>query len=73
MPSLSPRSPAPHPGQDAAESPPPCSSSRYGARCRLPPSPMQAISEGEAENSDGGPQDERSPPQDPRRTLTDQF
>ncbi|KAJ4923762.1 hypothetical protein JOQ06_028017, partial [Pogonophryne albipinna] len=53
--------------------PPPCSSSRYGARCRLPPSPMQAISEGEAENSDGGPQDERSPPQDPRRTLTDQF
>ncbi|XP_063736775.1 actin remodeling regulator NHS [Eleginops maclovinus] len=51
--------------------PPPCSSSRYGARCRLPPSPMQAISEGEAENSDGSPPDERTPGL--RRTLTDHF
>ncbi|XP_068449188.1 actin remodeling regulator NHS [Clinocottus analis] len=40
--------------------PPPASSSRYGARGRLYPAPMQAISEGEAENSDGSPHDERS-------------
>ncbi|XP_056269933.1 actin remodeling regulator NHS [Pseudoliparis swirei] len=42
--------------------PPPANSSRYGARGRLYPAPMQAISEGEAENSDGSPPDERSPP-----------
>ncbi|XP_034387400.1 Nance-Horan syndrome protein [Cyclopterus lumpus] len=41
--------------------PPPANSSRYGARGRLYPAPMQAISEGEAENSDGSPQDDRSP------------
>ncbi|KAL6107601.1 nhs [Pungitius sinensis] len=41
--------------------PPPASSSRYSARGRLYPAPMQAISEGEAENSDGSPHDDRSP------------
>ncbi|XP_068581397.1 actin remodeling regulator NHS isoform X2 [Cebidichthys violaceus] len=41
--------------------PPPANSSRYGARGRLYSVPMQAISEGEAENSDGSPHDDRSP------------
>ncbi|XP_054458821.1 actin remodeling regulator NHS [Anoplopoma fimbria] len=40
--------------------PPPANSSRYGARSRLYSVPMQAISEGEAENSDGSPHDDRS-------------
>ncbi|KAM6938741.1 actin remodeling regulator NHS [Lycodopsis pacificus] len=40
--------------------PPPANSSRYGARGRLYSVPMQAISEGEAENSDGSPHDDRS-------------
>ncbi|KAK9518882.1 hypothetical protein VZT92_021650 [Zoarces viviparus] len=40
--------------------PPPANSSRYSARGRLYPVPMQAISEGEAENSDGSPHDDRS-------------
>lgn len=40
--------------------PPPASSSRYSARGRLYPAPMQAISEGEAENSDGSPHDDHS-------------
>ncbi|KAM8874934.1 LOW QUALITY PROTEIN: actin remodeling regulator NHS [Spinachia spinachia] len=40
--------------------PPPANSSRYSARGRLYPTPMQAISEGEAENSDGSPHDDRS-------------
>ncbi|XP_078514234.1 actin remodeling regulator NHS [Lissotriton helveticus] len=41
--------------------PPIASSSRYSVRCRLYNAPMQAISEGETENSDGSPHDERSP------------
>ncbi|XP_069492918.1 actin remodeling regulator NHS isoform X2 [Ambystoma mexicanum] len=40
--------------------PPVASSSRYSVRCRLYNAPMQAISEGETENSDGSPHDERS-------------
>ncbi|KAK2835904.1 hypothetical protein Q5P01_016388 [Channa striata] len=40
--------------------PPPASSSRYSMRSRLFSSPMQAISEGETENSDGSPHDDRS-------------
>ncbi|XP_061593904.1 actin remodeling regulator NHS isoform X2 [Cololabis saira] len=40
--------------------PPPANSSRYSARSRLFSAPMQAISEGEAENSDGSPHDDRS-------------
>uniref|UniRef100_A0A8D3CKU2 Nance-Horan syndrome a (congenital cataracts and dental anomalies) n=1 Tax=Scophthalmus maximus TaxID=52904 RepID=A0A8D3CKU2_SCOMX len=36
------------------------SSSRYGMRGRLFSAPMQAISEGETENSDGSPHDDRS-------------
>lgn len=39
--------------------PPPASSSRYGMR-RLYSAPMQAISEGETENSDSSPHDDRS-------------
>ncbi|XP_075901395.1 actin remodeling regulator NHS isoform X2 [Nelusetta ayraudi] len=40
--------------------PPPANSSRYGMRSRLYSAPMQAISEGETENSDGSPHDDRS-------------
>ncbi|XP_071992413.1 actin remodeling regulator NHS isoform X3 [Engystomops pustulosus] len=40
--------------------PPVASSSRYSVRCRLYNAPMQAISEGETENSDGSPHDDRS-------------
>ncbi|XP_026200973.1 Nance-Horan syndrome protein isoform X2 [Anabas testudineus] len=40
--------------------PPPASSSRYSMRSRLYSAPMQAISEGETENSDGSPHDDRS-------------
>ncbi|MEJ1281312.1 NHS actin remodeling regulator [Cricetulus griseus] len=40
--------------------PPVASSSRYSVRCRLYNTPMQAISEGETENSDGSPHDDRS-------------
>ncbi|KAG8451737.1 hypothetical protein GDO86_003798 [Hymenochirus boettgeri] len=40
--------------------PPAASSSRYSVRCRLYSAPMQAISEGETENSDGSPHDDRS-------------
>ncbi|KAM9761941.1 LOW QUALITY PROTEIN: actin remodeling regulator NHS [Menidia menidia] len=40
--------------------PPPANSSRYSARSRLYSAPMQAISEGETENSDGSPHDDRS-------------
>ncbi|XP_073521485.1 actin remodeling regulator NHS isoform X2 [Phyllobates terribilis] len=40
--------------------PPAASSSRYSVRCRLYNAPMQAISEGETENSDGSPHDDRS-------------
>ncbi|XP_068124801.1 actin remodeling regulator NHS isoform X2 [Hyperolius riggenbachi] len=40
--------------------PPAANSSRYSVRCRLYNAPMQAISEGETENSDGSPHDDRS-------------
>ncbi|XP_030058156.1 actin remodeling regulator NHS [Microcaecilia unicolor] len=40
--------------------PPAASSSRYSVRSRLYNTPMQAISEGETENSDGSPHDDRS-------------
>lgn len=40
--------------------PPASNSSRYSTRSRLYTTPMQAISEGEAENSDGSPHDDRS-------------
>uniref|UniRef100_H0XGT8 NHS actin remodeling regulator n=1 Tax=Otolemur garnettii TaxID=30611 RepID=H0XGT8_OTOGA len=43
-----------------SRAPPVASSSRYSARCRLYNTPMQAISEGETENSDGSPHDDRS-------------
>ncbi|XP_060934822.1 actin remodeling regulator NHS [Limanda limanda] len=46
--------------QGRSRIPPPANSSRYGVRSRLFSAPMQAISEGEAENSDGSPHDERS-------------
>ncbi|XP_034736654.1 Nance-Horan syndrome protein isoform X2 [Etheostoma cragini] len=46
--------------QGRSRIPPPANSSRYGMRSRLYPVPMQAISEGETENSDGSPQDDRS-------------
>nr|XP_057929323.1 actin remodeling regulator NHS isoform X2 [Doryrhamphus excisus] len=46
--------------QGRSRIPPPANSSRYGARGRLYSVPMQAISEGETENSDGSPHDERS-------------
>ncbi|XP_057696110.1 actin remodeling regulator NHS isoform X2 [Corythoichthys intestinalis] len=42
--------------------PPPANSSRYAARARFYSAPMQAISEGEAENSDGSPHDDDVPP-----------
>ncbi|KAM3619382.1 uncharacterized protein V6R79_007263 [Siganus canaliculatus] len=40
--------------------PPPANSSRYGMRSRLYSAPMQAISEGETENSDASPHDDCS-------------
>ncbi|XP_038442849.1 Nance-Horan syndrome protein isoform X1 [Canis lupus familiaris] len=43
-----------------SRAPPAASSSRYSVRCRLYNAPMQAISEGETENSDGSPHDDRS-------------
>uniref|UniRef100_A0A8C8SLV5 NHS actin remodeling regulator n=1 Tax=Pelusios castaneus TaxID=367368 RepID=A0A8C8SLV5_9SAUR len=43
-----------------SRAPPAASSSRYSIRCRLYNTPMQAISEGETENSDGSPHDDRS-------------
>lgn len=45
--------------QSRSRIPPPASSSRYGMR-RLYSAPMQAISEGETENSDSSPHDDRS-------------
>ncbi|XP_059197284.1 actin remodeling regulator NHS [Centropristis striata] len=46
--------------QGRSRIPPPANSSRYGMRSRLYSVPMQAISEGETENSDGSPHDDRS-------------
>lgn len=46
--------------QGRSRIPPPASSSRYSMRGRLYSAPMQAISEGETENSDGSPHDDRS-------------
>uniref|UniRef100_A0A1A8C0N7 Nance-Horan syndrome a n=3 Tax=Nothobranchius kadleci TaxID=1051664 RepID=A0A1A8C0N7_NOTKA len=46
--------------QGRSRVPPPASSSRYSSRSRLYSTPMQAISEGETENSDGSPHDDRS-------------
>ncbi|KAJ8252836.1 hypothetical protein GJAV_G00206130 [Gymnothorax javanicus] len=46
--------------QGRSRVPPAASSSRYSARSRLYTAPMQAISEGETENSDGSPHDDRS-------------
>ncbi|KAF6726905.1 Nance-Horan syndrome protein [Oryzias melastigma] len=46
--------------QSRSRIPPPASSSRYSVRSRMYSTPMQAISEGEAENSDGSPHDDRS-------------
>ncbi|XP_062940272.1 actin remodeling regulator NHS isoform X2 [Cynocephalus volans] len=43
-----------------SRAPPAASSSRYSVRCRMYNTPMQAISEGETENSDGSPHDDRS-------------
>ncbi|XP_032141898.1 Nance-Horan syndrome protein isoform X2 [Sapajus apella] len=43
-----------------SRAPPAASSSRYSVRCRLYNTPMQAISEGETENSDGSPHDDHS-------------
>ncbi|KAG7271347.1 hypothetical protein CRUP_006839 [Coryphaenoides rupestris] len=45
--------------QGRPRAPPPATSSRYAARCRFFAAPMQAISEGEGESSDGSPHDER--------------
>ncbi|CAL8252179.1 unnamed protein product [Merluccius merluccius] len=45
--------------QGRSRAPPPATSSRYAARCRFFAAPMQAISEGEGENSDGSPHDDR--------------
>ncbi|KAM4628551.1 actin remodeling regulator NHS [Polymixia lowei] len=58
-------SPKPYPTSAASRQgrsriPPPANSSRYGVRSRLYTAPMQAISEGETENSDGSPHDDRS-------------
>ncbi|PWA14400.1 hypothetical protein CCH79_00011150 [Gambusia affinis] len=58
-------SPRPYPASAASRQgrsriPPPASSSRYSMRSRLYSTPMQAISEGETENSDGSPHDDRS-------------
>ncbi|XP_077440518.1 actin remodeling regulator NHS isoform X2 [Vanacampus margaritifer] len=49
-------SPQSRPGR--ARVPPAANSSRYAARARFYSAPMQAISEGEAENSDGSPHDD---------------
>ncbi|KAG7315341.1 hypothetical protein KOW79_021429 [Hemibagrus wyckioides] len=46
--------------QGRSRIPPAASSSRYSTRSRLYTAPMQAISEGETENSDGSPHDDRS-------------
>lgn len=46
--------------QGRSRIPPPASSSRYSSRSRLYSPPMQAISEGEGENSDGSPHNDRS-------------
>lgn len=46
--------------QGRSRIPPPANSSRYSMRSRLFSAPMQAISEGETENSDGSPHDDRS-------------
>ncbi|XP_074524083.1 actin remodeling regulator NHS isoform X2 [Halichoeres trimaculatus] len=46
--------------QGRSRIPPPSNSSRYGMRGRVFSAPMQAISEGETENSDGSPHDDRS-------------
>ncbi|KAF3832839.1 hypothetical protein F7725_026504 [Dissostichus mawsoni] len=46
--------------QGRSRIPPVANSSRYSTRSRLYTAPMQAISEGETENSDGSPHDERS-------------
>ncbi|XP_071343138.1 actin remodeling regulator NHS [Trachinotus anak] len=46
--------------QGRSRIPPPANSSRYGMRSRVFSAPMQAISEGETENSDGSPHDDRS-------------
>lgn len=46
--------------QGRSRIPPPANSSRYSMRGRLYSAPMQAISEGETENSDGSPHDDRS-------------
>ncbi|CAF95442.1 unnamed protein product, partial [Tetraodon nigroviridis] len=58
-------SPKPFPSCAAARQgrsriPPPANSSRYSMRSRLFSAPMQAISEGETENSDGSPHDDHS-------------
>ncbi|KAJ8407230.1 hypothetical protein AAFF_G00278040 [Aldrovandia affinis] len=53
-----PMSAASRPGRSRI--PPAASSSRYSTRSRLYTAPMQAISEGETENSDGSPHDDRS-------------
>ncbi|XP_017342192.1 actin remodeling regulator NHS isoform X2 [Ictalurus punctatus] len=46
--------------QGRSRLPPAANSSRYSTRSRLYTTPMQAISEGETENSDGSPHDDRS-------------
>uniref|UniRef100_A0A3P9CZN0 NHS actin remodeling regulator n=1 Tax=Maylandia zebra TaxID=106582 RepID=A0A3P9CZN0_9CICH len=46
--------------QGRSRIPPPANSSRYSMRSRLYSTPMQAISEGETENSDGSPHDDHS-------------
>ncbi|XP_046724983.1 LOW QUALITY PROTEIN: Nance-Horan syndrome protein [Silurus meridionalis] len=46
--------------QGRSRLPPAANSSRYSTRSRFYTSPMQAISEGETENSDGSPHDDRS-------------
>uniref|UniRef100_A0A3Q3DNL2 NHS actin remodeling regulator n=1 Tax=Hippocampus comes TaxID=109280 RepID=A0A3Q3DNL2_HIPCM len=46
--------------QGRSRVPPVANSSRYSTRSRLYTAPMQAISEGETENSDGSPHDDRS-------------
>nr|XP_015219415.1 PREDICTED: Nance-Horan syndrome protein isoform X2 [Lepisosteus oculatus] len=48
--------------QGRSRVPPAANSSRYSVRSRLYTTPMQAISEGETENSDGSPHDDRSSP-----------
>ncbi|XP_024001514.1 actin remodeling regulator NHS-like [Salvelinus sp. IW2-2015] len=46
--------------QGRSRIPPAANSSRYSTRSRLYTAPMQVISEGETENSDGSPHDDRS-------------